>query len=102
MTLEEYLAVPYLLRVESVRKPDGDWVRRAAYPELPGCVADAYSPVEAIERLEEIRRTRIEEMFEAGEPIPVPRPPLRSASPDPDPDRLGFARWLADEGRIRG
>lgn len=102
MTLEEHLAVPYLLRVESVRKPDGDWVRRAAYPELPGCMAEAYSPVEAIDKLEELRRRQIGEMFHAGEPIPVPRSPLRSASPAPDPDRLGFARWLADQRRIRG
>ena len=79
LTLEEYLAVPYVLTMESVEKADGEWVRRASYPELPGCVAEAWSPVEAITELEEQRRRRIIELMEQGEPIPVPRPPLPSA-----------------------
>jgi hypothetical protein len=29
MTLEEHLAVPYVLCLESAAGPDGDWVRRA-------------------------------------------------------------------------
>src|SRR6266540_7019340 len=81
LTLEEYLAVPYVLTMESVERPDGEWVRRASYPELPGCVVEAWSPVEAIAELEEKRRHRIIELMESGEPIPVPRPPLRAAAP---------------------
>ena len=34
MTPEEYLAIPYVLVVESVEGPDGQWFRRAMYPEL--------------------------------------------------------------------
>jgi len=30
----EYLAIPYVLVVESVEGPDGQWFRRAMYPEL--------------------------------------------------------------------
>ena len=86
--------------MESVEKADGEWVRRASYPELPGCVAEAWSPVEAITELEEQRRRRIIELLEQGEPIPVPRPPLRAATAPPDADRLGFARWLVDQGRV--
>lgn len=100
LTLEEYLAVPYVLTMESIERSDGEWVRRAAYPELPGCVAEAWSPVDAIAQLEEKRRSRIVELMERGEPIPVPRPPLRAAGSAPDSDRLGFARWLVDKGRI--
>ena len=100
LTLEEYLAVPYVLTMESVERPDGEWVRRASYPELPGCVVEAWSPVEAIAELEEKRRRRIIELMERGEPIPVPRPPLRAASAPPDADRLEFARWLVDQGRV--
>ncbi len=100
LTLEEYLAVPYVLTMESVERPDGEWVRRASYPELPGCVVEAWSPVEAIAELEEKRRHRIIELMESGEPIPVPRPPLRAAAPAPDADRLEFARWLVDQGRV--
>ncbi len=77
--LAYFQAVPYLLVVESIER-EGRWRRRAAYPELPGCVAEADSAVEAIERLERERARLLEERVRRGEPIPVPRPPLRSVS----------------------
>jgi hypothetical protein len=97
--LDYYLAVPYMLAVESVELPDGNWVRRAEYPELPDCWAEAYAAVDAIDQVEERRVERIREMLERGEQVPVPRPPLLSGRPL-DPDRLGFARWLKDENKI--
>lgn len=100
MTLDEYFAIPYVLRMESVERPDGDWVRRAAYPELPGCAAEAATPVEAIEMLDAAKRRRIEEMLERGELVPVPRPPLQSVVGGLDRGRVEFARWLAEQGRI--
>jgi predicted RNase H-like HicB family nuclease len=100
MTLEEYLAVPYILTMESVCRSDGEWVRRASYPELPNCVAEAESPIDAIEQLDQLRRSQIADMMKRGENIPVPRPPLASALPVLDADRLGFARWLVQEGRL--
>jgi hypothetical protein len=100
MDLKDYLAVPYVLAVESVRGPSGEWVRRAEYPELPGCAVEAYSAVEAIDRLEEERVRYIQRLLEAGEPVPVPRPPLRALSEALDSDRLGFARWLVQEGKL--
>ena len=77
MTVDDYLSVPYILVMESVEQPDGDWTRHASYPELPGCEVDAFSAVEAVEKLDELRRKRTEEMLAKGEPIPMPRPPLR-------------------------
>ena len=100
MTLEEYLAVPYVLTMESVARPDGEWVRRASYPELPGCVAEAYSPIDAIEELERARHRRIVELLERGEPVPVPRSPLNTGRAALDTDRLGFGRWLVEQGRV--
>jgi len=100
LTLEEYLAVPYILTMESVCRSDGEWVRRASYPELPDCFAEAESPIDAIEQLDQLRRDRIADMLQKGESIPVPRPPLASALPVLDSDRLGFAKWLVQEGRI--
>jgi hypothetical protein len=47
---EEYLAIPYVLVVESVEGPDGQWFRRAMYPEL-GIVGEAHSPLDAIAKL---------------------------------------------------
>jgi predicted RNase H-like HicB family nuclease len=98
MDLDYYLSVPYVLAMESVEHPDGEWYRRAEYPELPNCAAEAYSAVEAIEKLEEERVRCIRGLLERG--VPVPRPPLRSSSDPNNPDRLGFARWLVNEGRL--
>jgi predicted RNase H-like HicB family nuclease len=100
MTLEEHLAVPYVLCLESVAGPDGEWQRRARYPELPGCVGEGASPLEAIARLEEARVQYIAGRLARGEPVPVPRPPLRAAAPALDADRLGFARWLVEQKRL--
>jgi predicted RNase H-like HicB family nuclease len=99
--LEYYLAVPYMLAVESVEKSDGDWVRRAEYPELPDCYAEAFAAVDAIEKVDERRVQVIKDMLERGEEVPVPRPPLIGAEAEPlDRDRLGFARWLVDEKKL--
>jgi predicted RNase H-like HicB family nuclease len=78
--LAYYEAVPYLLTMESVER-GGAWVRRAAYPELPGCAAEAASAVEAYERLEAARLVVLRRLWEHGDEIPVPRPPLRRPSP---------------------
>ena len=75
MTPEEYLAIPYVLVVESLEGPDGAWFRRARYPEL-GVSADGASPLDAIDKLEDARVVTILDRLERGESIPVPRPPL--------------------------
>jgi predicted RNase H-like HicB family nuclease len=76
--LAYYEAVPYVLVIESVER-EGQWLRRATYPELPGCVAEAHSALEAMERLEHERRRVLRKLWNRGAPIPVPRPPLRRA-----------------------
>jgi predicted RNase H-like HicB family nuclease len=76
--LADYEAIPYLLVVESVER-NGRWLRRAEYPELPGCAAEAASVLEAMETLERERRRLLRELWERGAPIPVPRPALRRA-----------------------
>jgi predicted RNase H-like HicB family nuclease len=88
MTLDEHLAVPYVLCLESVPGPAGGWVRQARYPELPGCVGEGATPLEAIERLEQARVDFITGRVARGEAIPVPRPPLRAAAPTVNVDRL--------------
>lgn len=76
MTRDEYLRVPFVLVVESVRKPDGDWCRRASYPELPGATAEAASAVDAMDLADERRVAIILDRLARGTAIPVPRPPL--------------------------
>jgi hypothetical protein len=76
MTRDEYLSIPYVLVVESIEKPDGDWCRRASYPELPGAFAEAESAVEAIDVADERRVEIILRSLRSGMPIPVPRQPI--------------------------
>ena len=102
MELEEYLAVPYKLIMESFEGPDGDWLRRASYPELPGCDVEGLWAVDVVEALEQLRVQLITERFQQHEFIPVRRPPLQSHSPALDKNRLGFAKYLVEQGKIKG
>jgi hypothetical protein len=77
VTPDEHLRVPYTMIIASVRRPDGSWVRRAEYLELPGCVAEADSPLAAIDQLDALRVRTILSRLARGEPVPTPRPPLR-------------------------
>ena len=74
--LAYYEAVPYLLVVESVER-GGEWLRRAEHPELPGCVAEASSALEVLDKLEQERLRVLRQLWDCGAAIPVPRPPLR-------------------------
>jgi predicted RNase H-like HicB family nuclease len=76
MTNDEYLRIPYVMVVESVARPDGEWCRRASYPELPGAVAEAETAVDAMDMADAKRVKIILDWLEAGIPVPVPRPPL--------------------------
>jgi predicted RNase H-like HicB family nuclease len=80
MELSDQLAVPYVAVVYSVERPDGTWWRRAEYPELPGCAAEAPSAADAMERLEQERVRLIVAAHARGEETPVPRPPLPGVS----------------------
>ena len=79
--LEWYLAVPHLLAVESVERPNGEWVRRAEYPELPDCYAEAYSAVDAMEEAAQRRVECIRRLIASGQEVPVPEPPLLVGKP---------------------
>jgi len=76
VTRDEYLRVPFVLVVESVEMPGGNWLRRACYPELPGAVAEAESAIDAIEGVDVKRIEIILDRLDRGLRIPVPRPPI--------------------------
>jgi len=78
MELAEYMAIPYIAVIYSIETPEGTWVRRAEYPELPGCVAEASNVLDAMDQLEELRIRLVAQAYHRGEEIPVPRPPLKS------------------------
>jgi predicted RNase H-like HicB family nuclease len=83
----------------SAEAADGTWRRYAAYPEI-GCVGEADTPWEAQELLEELRVRYIIDHVQRGEPIPVPRPPLKSMTTVLDLERLGFAKWLVETQQL--
>jgi hypothetical protein len=77
--LQDYLAIPYVLVLESRIDDDGHWARIASYPEL-GCTAEGGNPFEAIERLERRRVSHIRELVMSGQSVPTPRRPLRNST----------------------
>lgn len=76
-TIYESLAIPYVAVMYAVEE-NGEWYRRAEYPELPGCVTQAESARDAMEELEELRVRIIVDMHNRGIEPPRPRPPLKS------------------------
>jgi hypothetical protein len=76
VTRDEYLRVPFVMVVESVEKPGGNWLRRASYPELPGAVAEAESVIDAIDEADDRRIEIILDRLDRGMRVPVPRPPI--------------------------
>ena len=78
--LRHYLSVPFVAVIYSVASEDGEWSRRAEYPELPGCAVEAASAVEAMKLLEEVRVRVIVDSLARGEKPPEPRPALAGAT----------------------
>jgi hypothetical protein len=76
VTRDEYLRVPFVLVIEGVEKPGGDWLRRASYPELPGAVVEAESAVDAMDLVDDKRIEIILNRLDLGLPVLVPRPPI--------------------------
>ena len=74
MRLRDYLSVPYLLEAETVEVAPGSWIRRVAYPELPGCTAESLVVEDALRLLERMRIEMIVAMVGEG---------LASAGPAP-------------------
>jgi antitoxin HicB len=69
-TVDEYLALPYTVRI--VRDPDaGGYV--ASVDELPGCLTQAETLAEAKVMIHDAIRAWIARAFEDGLPVPKPQ-----------------------------
>jgi predicted RNase H-like HicB family nuclease len=75
--IDEYLAVPLIIQSYSVELDDGTWVRRVRCEELPGCVAESESIVEALGALEAKRAELTRKLLDDGEVPPNHRAPIR-------------------------
>jgi predicted RNase H-like HicB family nuclease len=95
LRLIDYLSVPYRLEAATVELADGAWIKRVAYPELPGCVAEAAVVEDALAQLERRRIETIIRMVGEGRSPPVPRPPLRDCDPAWVARQVGVAGDLA-------
>ncbi|WP_433365556.1 type II toxin-antitoxin system HicB family antitoxin [Streptosporangium sp. CA-115845] len=76
MKVGDYLRVPYLVTAQSVPREDGTWVRHVEHPELPGCVAEADSILDALRLLEAKRIETVLDMLASGRIPPAKRPLL--------------------------
>jgi hypothetical protein len=76
-TVEAALHIPYVLVVESVEAPTGEWTRRVSYPDLRSCSVEAVNLAEAIDALERMKVSILVAMVRSGEAVPVPKAPLK-------------------------
>jgi predicted RNase H-like HicB family nuclease len=90
MTLAEYLRIPYVLESESIEVAAGTWVRRVAYPEFPGCWAEAEGLEEALDQLERRRVEHTVELLREGKCPPLIRQPLHADLAPWSMERLGL------------
>lgn len=80
-TLRQLLAVPYRIEAQTTETAPDVWVRRAAYPELEECQAEAATIEETLALLEHRRIEVIVAMLRSGRVPPMPRPPLGDCDP---------------------
>jgi antitoxin HicB len=68
-TLEEYLSLPY---TEWVRPDTDEGGFYAGVEELPGCLADGETRAQALEALQDAKRSWLATALEFGDEIPLP------------------------------
>jgi hypothetical protein len=96
LQLRDHLCIPYLLEAETVEVARGSWINRVAYPELPGCSAEAPVVEDALHLLERMRIEMIVQMVREGRPPPRPRPPLGDCDPVWVAKRAGLSDEIVD------
>ncbi|MFR5600912.1 MAG: type II toxin-antitoxin system HicB family antitoxin [Lachnospiraceae bacterium] len=69
--------MPKYERIIFWSEEDQKWI--VDVPELPGCMADGATPVEALEHAEQVIQEWIETATDLGREIPVPKGRLRFA-----------------------
>jgi predicted RNase H-like HicB family nuclease len=70
-SLKEALLIPYVLAVESCRTESGEWIRRASYPQLPGCVAEGVDLADVIDELESVKAGVLLDRLQSDQEVPL-------------------------------
>jgi predicted RNase H-like HicB family nuclease len=96
MKVGDYLRVPYVVTAQSQPLPDGSWIRHVEHPELPGCVADADSITEALERLDQRRVHVVLNLLAEGTIPPTRKTLLGDAQARRRARRAGLGQRLED------
>lgn len=71
--LEEYMMLPYIVRVVPEPCTDGSMCYLAEHPELPGCMSHGETPEQALENLRDARHLYIETLLQKDQPVPKPQ-----------------------------
>ncbi|WP_118138325.1 hypothetical protein [Oceanicella sp. SM1341] len=95
MNVRDYLSIPYILQARPVER-DGRWTRRLRYPELGAFAAEHEDVEQALLELERLRIGEVMRRLRAGDPPPVPRPPLATT------DQGWWARHLGLGALVEG
>jgi predicted RNase H-like HicB family nuclease len=73
MTIDDYLALPYTRTLKLDHDDRGNHGYVAAVAELPGCVAQGDTQLEALGNLDEAMRSWLDAAVSSGAEIPTPR-----------------------------
>lgn len=66
-------APSYVLDVRAVERPDGEWVCRAEYEQLPGCIAEDPQVLVALDKVDALLERFISTARAENRPLPDPR-----------------------------
>jgi len=70
--LEDYIKLPYSVKVIPDQSTDGLLCYMAYHPELPGCMSHGDTPEEAIANLSEAKKLYIKTLIEKKQEVPLP------------------------------
>ena len=71
--LEDFMKLPYSIKVVPDQTTEGSLCYVASHPELPGCMSHGDTLEEAEDNLSKAKELYIETLLEKGESIPSPK-----------------------------
>lgn len=95
VTLEQALSGHYDWDTETTKFSDGSEVVEAWYVQMPGCVAQAGTEPEAVQKLKEMRDAYIRHLHSSG--ADLPEPDMVKVTSDPTETfsaSTGAQRWV--------